>query len=75
MFLAIILPPARKNRIIAGLVCVSMLLSVGLAHLCERLAWDWLSEGFRIALLTVIISLVAAILFPVKEEKEAADEG
>ena len=73
MFLAIILPPARKNRVIAGLVGVSMLCSVGLAHLCERFAWTWLSEGFRIILLTVVISLVAAVLFPVKEE--VRDEG
>jgi hypothetical protein len=47
-----------------------MLASVGLAHLCNRFAWDWLSEGFRIILLTVVISLVAALLFPIKEEKE-----
>ena len=68
MFLAIILPPARKSRVIAGLVGVSMLASVGLTLLCKHLAWTWLSEGFRIILLTVVISLVAAVLFPVKEE-------
>jgi predicted branched-subunit amino acid permease len=75
MFLAIILPPARKSRVIAGLVGVSMLASVGLTHLCERFEWGWLSEGFRIILLTVVISLVAAILFPVKQEegKEVRD--
>ena len=70
MFLAIILPPARKSRVIAGIVGVSMLCSVGLSLLCEHLAWEWLSEGFRIILLTVAISLVAAILFPVKDEEE-----
>jgi predicted branched-subunit amino acid permease len=73
MFLAIILPPARKSRVIAGIVGVSMLCSVGLAHLCNRLQWTWLSEGFRIILLTVVISAVAAVLFPVKEEKEVHD--
>ena len=72
MFLAIILPPARKSRVIAGIVGVSMLCSVGLSLLCDYLAWEWLSEGFRIILLTVAISLIAAILFPVKEEKETA---
>ncbi len=73
MFLAIILPPARKSRVIAGLVGVSMLCSVGLSLLCKHLAWDWLSEGFRIILLTVAISAVAAVLFPVKEEQEVRD--
>ena len=51
-----------------------MLCSVGLTLLCKHLEWTWLSEGFRIILLTVAISLVAAILFPVKEQKEVADE-
>ena len=74
MFLAIILPPARKSRVIAGLVGVSMLASVGLTLLCKHLAWDFLSEGFRIILLTVVISLGAAILFPVKEEGEVQNE-
>ena len=73
MFLAIILPPARKNRVIAGIVAVSMLCSVGLSHLCNRLAWEWLSEGFRIIILTVAISLVAALLFPIKEEPKATE--
>ena len=70
MFLAIILPPARKSRVIAGLVSVSMLCSVGLTLLCKHLEWTWLSEGFRIILLTVVISAAAAILFPVKDEAE-----
>lgn len=74
MFLAIILPPARKNRVIAGLVGISMLSSVTLAHLCQRFAWEWLSEGFRIILLTVVISAIAAVLFPVKEEGEVPHE-
>ena len=74
MFLAIVLPPARKSRVIAGLVGVSMLCSVGLTALCKQFGWSWLSEGFRIILLTVVISLVAAVLFPVKEEKEVRDE-
>ena len=76
MFLAIILPPARKNKVIAGLIAVSMLASAGLSLLVKRLALDGFSEGFRIIALTVAISLAAAILFPVKEEgKEAVGDG
>ncbi len=62
MFLAIIVPPARKNRVIAVLIVVSMLLSLGGSLL------PFLSEGMRIILLTVIIAAVAAWLFPVQEE-------
>ena len=75
MFLAIILPPARKSKVIAGLVVVSMLASAGLALLVKRLALTGFSEGFRIIALTVVISLAAAILFPVKEEREVCENG
>ena len=77
MFLAIILPPARKNKVIAGLIVVSMLASAGLTLLVKHLALDDFSEGFRIITLTVVISLAAAILFPVKQEqgKEACEDG
>lgn len=68
MFLAIIIPPARKNKIIAGLVIISMSLSFILAKL--RL-FSAVSSGLRVIILTVVIALFAAILFPVKEEQDA----
>lgn len=71
MFLAIIIPPARKNKIIAGLVIISMALSFAFAKLpfiCN------ISSGMRIIILTVIISLAAAVLFPVKDEEDKKDE-
>lgn len=67
MFLAIIIPPARKNRIIALLVIVSMSLSFIFTVLP---IFNVISEGLRVILLTVIISLAAAILFPIKEEEQ-----
>ena len=67
MFLAIIIPPARRNRIIAGLVVSSMLIS----YLFARLPlFRFLSSGMRIILLTVVISGAAAVLFPVSEEPQ-----
>ena len=65
MFLAIIIPQGRKNRVVLGFIGVSFLLSYSAAKLplvCQ------LSEGMRILLLTVAISAAAAILFPHKEE-------
>ena len=65
MFIAIIIPPARKNKLLAGLIVVSMILS-----LLFRIA-PLLSEipsGTAILVLTIVISAAAAILFPVKEE-------
>ena len=67
MFLAIIIPPARKNRIVAGLVALSFALSFA----CEYLPGvASLSGGTRTILLTVLISGAAAVLFPVKQEAD-----
>ena len=74
MFLAIILPPARKSRTIATLVAVSMSAGALLNVICEKLALTAFTEGFRIVALTVVISLAAAILCPVKEKNEEVHE-
>ena len=67
MFLAIIIPPARKNRIVAGLVALSFALSFA----CEYLPGvAVLSSGTRTILLTVLISGAAAVLFPVMQEAD-----
>ena len=65
MFLAIIIPPARKNKVIALLVIVSMSASLVFA---KTPIFMNLSEGMRVIILTVVISLLAAVLFPVKED-------
>lgn len=67
MFLAIIIPPARKNRIVAGLVALSFALSFACEYLPGVAA---LSSGTRTILLTVLISGAAAVLFPVKQEAD-----
>ena len=65
MFLAIIIPPARKSRVIAGLVGVGFLTS----FLASRLPlFAGISSGVKTIILTVVLALAAAILFPVKEE-------
>lgn len=65
MFLAIIIPPTKKNTVIRGIVIISMLSSFLFAYIpfiCN------ISEGLRVIILTVIISLLAAIFFPIKSE-------
>ena len=62
MFLAIIVPPSRKDKVIAGLVIISFLLSY-----LAQLLLPQLSSGNRIIILTVLISAAGALLFPVKE--------
>ena len=69
MFLAVIIPAARKNRVVAVLVliCFAASWAAGVLPGVSRL-----SGGTRTILLTVIIAGAAALLFPVPaEEKEA----
>ena len=69
MFLAIIITPARKNKVIAALVTISMVSS----YIFSRLpVISDISSGIRTIILTVAIAGIAAILFPVKEETEHA---
>ena len=65
MFIAIIIPPARKNKIIAGLVAISMALSFVFSKLPVIYT---IPSGTRIIILTVLLSAAAALIFPVKEE-------
>lgn len=71
MFIAIVVPPTRKSKVLAGIVSVSMLLSfafVKLPFLRE------VSSGFRIIILTIIIAGVASFLFPIKENGNKGDD-
>ncbi|MCR5746982.1 MAG: AzlC family ABC transporter permease [Lachnospiraceae bacterium] len=65
MFLAIIIPPAKKSRFMAGLVMISMAASL-LFTLMPVISQ--ISEGFRIIILTVLIAGIAAFIRPVKED-------
>lgn len=69
MFLAIIIPGARKNKVLAVLVTVSMVLSFLFAELPVV---SEISSSMRIIILTIVISAVAAVVRPIGEETEAA---
>lgn len=71
MFIAIIVPPAKKNIVIAIAVAVSFVLS----YLCTIIPWiKNLSGGTRTIILTVLISAVVAIIKPIKEENGVKNE-
>ncbi|WP_296325213.1 AzlC family ABC transporter permease [Treponema sp. UBA3813] len=67
MFIAIIIPPAKKNMTIAAAVAVSFALSWGFSILPFVRE---LSSGNRTIILTVAISAVLAYLKPVEEEEK-----
>ena len=65
MFIAVIIPPARKDKAVLSAVAVSFALSYASVHLPLV---SQLSQGNRTILLTIIISAVFAALFPRKTE-------
>ena len=66
MFLAVIIPPARTNKVIRNVVLIGFLSS----FLCTLIpVIKDLSEGVRMITLTVVIASAAAWLNPVKEEE------
>lgn len=67
MFLAIIIPPARKDRAIGIAVVISFLLS-GICSVAPVLSS--MSSGTRTILLTILISVAAAVLKPVNDESD-----
>lgn len=68
MFLAIIIPAAKKSSVIIGICTVSM----GASLACSLLPLiSKISVGTRTILLTVVISALAAWFFPIPDEKDA----
>ena len=64
MFLAIIIPPARKDKIICAIVLISFA-----ASFFAELFFSYISAGTRTIFLTVLIAGAAAILKPIEDKK------
>lgn len=67
MFLAIVIPPAKNSRVIAGVVLASMVAST--LFTCLPVIRQ-ISSGFQIIILTIVVAGIWAVFFPIKEEEE-----
>ena len=66
MFIAIVIPPAKRDGKLAGVIVVSMLCS----FIFSKVAFlSRISSGFKIIILTLVIASLAAILFPIQDEE------
>lgn len=65
MFLAIIIPPAKKDKFIGILIVISMLASFIFVYTPML---SKISSGFRIIILTLLISGIAAVVKPIEEK-------
>lgn len=65
MFLAIIIPPARKSRSVLTVVCIAALCSILFRYLFTAV-----SSGFAVIFCAIVAAAVGALLFPVPDEEE-----
>ena len=63
MFLAVIIPQAKKEHVIALIIIVSFVLSSAASIILEQI-----SAGSRIIILTILISGIAAIICPIDKQ-------
>lgn len=68
MFIAIIIAPAKKDKVIAALIIISFASSFAFARLPLL---SGISSGSKTIILTLVISALAAIICPVKEKENA----
>lgn len=65
MFLAIIIPPARKHRGVLAVIIIAAAVSMIFEYLITII-----SDGFAIIISAIAAAAIGAILFPVKEEEK-----
>ena len=71
MFLAIIVPPAKKNMVIL----ISVLISFAASFACSKLPLvSQLSGGTRTIILTIVISSIVAIIKPINDSESTVTE-
>ena len=68
MFIAIIIPPAKKQPSVLFVVIMAAALSVVFKY-----ALPAVSEGFAIIISAIAASAAAALIFPIKDEEEAEE--
>ncbi len=68
MFIAIIIPPAKKQHSVLFVVIMAAALSVVFKY-----ALPAVSEGFAIIISAIAASAAAALIFPIKDEEEAEE--
>ena len=71
MFIAIIIPPAREQISVLFTIIVAIILSLIFEYVPVI---SRLSDGWAIIIITLIVSAVAATLFPIKEEADSVTE-
>ena len=69
MFLAIIVPPARKSKGILAVVVIAAVISILL-----KITMKWMSGGFALIIASLIAAVIGAACFPVDQDAQQTEE-
>ncbi len=72
MFIAIIIPDTRTNRAVLCTVVSAMILSSIFTYV--PVLAGFISSGFRIIIITIVVAAIAAYFAPVREEEEEPEK-
>lgn len=72
MFIAIIIPPAKKSRAILGAIAISVAVTVILRYVP---LFSFITEGFAMIIATLVGAGVMALVAPIPEGKAAGEAG
>lgn len=64
MFIAIIIPPSKKSKLILTIVLIAVLITCILKYIP---IFHFVSSGFRVIITTITAAGIGAVLFPIKE--------
>lgn len=67
MFIAIIIPPAKKSKAVVTVILISVAIACILRYIP---LFSIISSGFRVIIATILGAAIGAVLFPIKETAE-----
>ena len=67
MFVAIVLPPAKREKGVLAASLISIAISLALAFVP---LFSFITSGFAIIISALVAAIIAALLFPIKEEED-----
>ncbi len=71
MFIAIIIPPAKKSRPILGAIAISIAITCALRYIP---IFDFITEGFAMIIATVLAAAIMAKVAPIKDDNKIDED-
>ncbi len=65
MFIAIIIPPAKKNKRIIPIILIAAAISTLIAYFAPII-----SSGFAVIISAIVAAVIGALFFPIKEDEQ-----